>query len=266
MIYYSRDEVERIGRAGSCMRVLDGGKNTAFRYLSNFWLIVEQRDEAFTPHGLDGFWEAWITKWMSEQFETADLFIDVGANVGYYSMQAAKAGVKTVAFEPQDNLCQMIRESARLNRVEVQVFQKALSDHSGHIYIAVPDRHSGGAYISDKPPTEVNFTSEYVHVDPLDRSVNVVPGSKVVVKIDAEGAEPKIWAGMKNLYAVTDCTVILEWDGSRYDKEAFAQVLFDEYRNYVAVVDFDGSEKERVHWRQLAGLEGLHMVVVRKRG
>lgn len=268
MIYYSRDEVERIGRAGSCMRRFDNGKNMAFRYLSSFWLFVEPQDKAFTPHGADGFWESWITKWMSEQFEDADMFIDVGANVGYYTLMAAKAGVKTIAFEPQSRLCTMIRASLDVNKARnAEVVCRALSDKRGEIFLVVPDEHSGGAFLSEKnnPIIDLKFHSERVQIETLDRSVRVVPGRKVVVKIDAEGAEPNIWAGMQDTFAVTDCTVILEWDSSRYDAEAFGKSLFDGYLNYVAIVDYDGKEVERVHWRQLAQLEGLHMVVVRKR-
>jgi len=266
MIYFTREEVERIGKAGSSLWVSpDGEAGSAFRYLSSFWLLVEDQDEAFTPHGPDGFWEAWITRWISEKLQDADLFIDVGANVGYYTLMAAAAGVQTFAFEPNPDLCKMIERSTKINRVgsRVEIFQQALSDKKGTAFLNVPERHSGGAYLSEDRGEYV--VSHEVPMDTLDNSALRLSTSNVLIKIDAEGAEPKIWAGMQDWYQRHNCTVVLEWESSRFDCEAFGKSLFDDYKNYVAVVDFEGHEKEMTHWRQLAMRDGLEMVVVRKR-
>lgn len=267
MRYFSRDEVEKIGRAGSCLRYYDGDKHMAYRYLSRFWLFVEKQDEAFTPHGPDGFWEAWITRWLSEQLEDAKCFIDVGANVGYYTLMAATAGVRTLAIEPQSRLCTMIRESLKANNAKADVLNVAVSDKQGWVNLAVPVRHSGGAFLFDEEPNPLalNYRVENVWVDTLDHTVSIVPDSKTIVKIDAEGAEPKIWAGMQQVFQATDCTVILEWESVRFDAEAFGKSLFDEYRNAVSYVNYSGGETQLTHWKQLEQLPGLQMVVVRKR-
>lgn len=268
MRYFSRDEVERIGRAGSCLWHNPADYcGIAYRYLSSFWLMVEPMDEAFTPHGPDGFWEAWITKWISQELANTDLFVDVGANVGYYTMLAASSGVQTIAVEPNPNLCDYIKIARDLNRFHhVEILNEAFSDSDGEMFLVVPDRHSGGAYVVDEKDIPAGATTYKVDVTSIDHGlVRGYHNRKILFKVDAEGAEPKIWAGMRDYWKRYDCTMILEWDRTRYDAEQFAQSLFDNDKNYLAYVDSDGNEVEQTHWLQLSNLEGLQMVVVRKR-
>jgi FkbM family methyltransferase len=259
MRYNTRAEVERIGRAGSCLW-LDAPEGFAARYLSAFWLYLEKEDKAFTPHAPDGFWEAWITCWMSKQFDKFDTFVDVGANVGYYSMMAAKAGLLVTAFEPNPEIANMLRNSAILNRVEkrVGVWETALSDTRTVSRLFVPEGHSGGASLSD------GAEGVLVDVEPFDYLYSSIANKYVLMKIDAEGAEPKIWAGMQNFFAANHCTVILEWESARFDAEAFAKSLLANGENHAWYVDTAGNEVPLVHWRQFEMLKGIQMVVVRK--
>lgn len=255
MEYFDRAEVERIGQAGAMLYHRQHGPTG--RYLSQFWLYLEPNDQAFTPHATTGYWEAWITLWISNQLELADMFIDVGANVGYYTMLAAKSGVRTLAFEPNPELAKMLTWTSRLNRVndKVVVYQEALSDKPGEAVLWVPENHSGGGSI------ETNGEGFPVRVDTID---NIFKGSggNFLFKIDAEGSEPKIWAGMQNTFAVSNCTVLLEWEGSRYDPKPFAESLFAN-GNTVSLVNFAGAE-ESLTMQELISLDGLHMIVIRK--
>src|ERR1019366_3290126 len=46
-----------------------------------------------------GIWEPNLTRWIQERLSPDDTFIDVGANIGYYSLLAAKLGSQVVAIE-----------------------------------------------------------------------------------------------------------------------------------------------------------------------
>src|SRR5690349_5400593 len=147
MKYDSREEVERIGLAGSKKEIDKRG--TRFRYLSSFWLYVEEDDYAFTPHARSGFWEAWVTRWISEELEHCEYFVDVGANVGYYTMLAGTSRVRTYAVEPNPTLYDKLYDSATKNRCKdlVTILPVALADVRGTIRMLVPPKHSGGAWI-----------------------------------------------------------------------------------------------------------------------
>src|ERR1051326_7989731 len=130
MEYSSRAEVERIGRAGVAW--YEDGDAVIARALSSFWLFCERNDTAFTPWmKVDGFWEAWITAWMSREFVRNDHFIDVGANVGYYSMAAAKSGLHVTAYEPNPVVAELLERAVEYNRVNIDIHEIALSNRAG---------------------------------------------------------------------------------------------------------------------------------------
>jgi FkbM family methyltransferase len=250
MKYDSRRELEAIGRAGAKMVQDEHGLRA--RYLGNFWLYVEADDQAFTPHWQDGFWEAWVSVWMSQQFEKHNTFIDIGANVGYYSMMAAKAGIKTVAFEPNVDVAKLIAKSALVNRTKLDLIDMALADKSGYANLDIPEGHSGGAHLVD---------GNKVKVETLD-SFTRMKWQNALIKIDAEGSEPLIWAGMQKFLAKNgDWCVTLEWDRSRFDAEVFADQLLD--GNTVSLIDYDGCEPH-LSREQLLSIPDLRMIVVRK--
>lgn len=256
MIYHSRAELERIGRAGAALWP-NAPEGFAARYLSAFWLYLEENDEAFTPHAKDGFWEAWISVWMSKQFENHDHFVDVGANVGYYSMMAADAGLDVSAVEPIPHIAKMVEASSRLNRFDdrVAVHQAVLTNKRGNVKLSIPAGHSGGSHISTTGIDVVAETFDWLFAG---YSVDML------IKVDAEGAEPLIWDGMRRSWMKNNHTLILEWESVRFDTEAFGKALLAGGQNHVWYVDFAGNEIPLVHWRQLDALPGLQMVVVRK--
>jgi FkbM family methyltransferase len=251
MRFESRRELETIARVGAKMVSDEHGLRA--RYLSSFWLYVEADDQAFTPHWQDGFWESWVSVWMSQQFEKHETFIDIGANVGYYSMMAAKAGLSVKAFEPNQEVSKMLHRTAIINRTDVDIYNLALSDEAGYADLSVPDGHSGGGHLVD---------GKTVRVETLDMFNYRRDWFDPLIKIDAEGAEPKIWAGMQKFLSTReDWCVTLEWDKSRFDAEVFADQLLD--GNTVSLIDYDGCEPH-ISREQLLSIPDLRMIVVRK--
>lgn len=261
MIYHNRQEVERIGPAGS---FLDATEDVpCYRFLSSFWLYVEQDDRAFTPHAGSGYWEAWITAWMSREFDRHDLFVDVGANVGYYTLLAATHRIPVIAFEPQKKLVELVKRSLKRNRIDkVMVNRMALSDEFGNLTLVIPEFHSGGAALENGiSPAGINFTRETVVVEPFDRIVSVPETDRILVKIDAEGAEPKVIRGMKNTLETHLMTIVLEWESRRWeDPLAFAREL--EAIGPLSYVNED-SDEVAVTAEQLTAMGTMEMVVVR---
>lgn len=254
MRYETREEIERIGAVGAKLVRDDFGLRA--RYLSSFWLYIEEDDQAFSPHWRGGTWESWVSCWLSKQWHRTDLFLDVGANVGYFTMQAARAGVVTIPVEPNPKLAAMImlsRNANRLQELATPVWEMALSDYNGKATLWVPEGHSGGASLRD------SAEGFEVEVKRLDDHFNSWLTHRMLIKIDAEGEEPKIWAGMQKTFRDHICQVLLEWHGVRYDREAFADELF---RHDVYLIDYEGNEQPTTReW--LVSTNDLHMILVR---
>lgn len=252
MIYLSRDDVERIGRAGASY---DGQKA---RWLSSFWLHLEPQDTAFTPHWMEGYWESWITKWVSTELPNNDMFIDVGANVGYYTFMAASTGIPVIAYEPNPDVYALLEKSATENsfRTPVVMCNAALSDKFGSVTLSVPEGHSGAGSIAADMDGSVHYT---VPCGRLDQQGIQEEYQRILIKVDAEGAEPQIWAGMSGLRN-RKLTVFLEWAPSRYeDAGAFA----DELLQYnVSLINYQGIE-EPIQKHHLLGVQDWITIVVR---
>ncbi|QDK02948.1 methyltransferase [Streptomyces phage Braelyn] len=256
MKYFSRDDVEKIGRAGAMFEEDEHG--IRFRMLGSFWMYAEDDDEAMTPHFKNGlcYWESWVTKYISERVPTGAIFVDVGANVGYYSLWAAAHGCEVVAFEPNKHLVQMIENSAKANGFYIEVMPWALSDKNGKMNLYVPEHHSGAASLHHKLGKKTS-----VRVQKLDESYGFEPGSDVYIKIDAEGAEPFIWAGMQKTWETCNVVVFMEWSNARYS-ETFGHRLLDEAK--VSLIEYDGTARELTE-QELLGISDIRMIVLERK-
>ena len=123
-----------------------------------------------------------------------DLFLDIGANVGSYTVLASKVcGANSIAFEPDPKTAQALRRNVSLNEIEdrVQVKQIALGSHNGEIPFTVGlDTLNRVANVND-------HTSQIVVVKRLDDMPGV--GSAVFAKLDVEGFEDEVIEGGMSL-------------------------------------------------------------------
>ena len=62
------------------------------RVLGKYIMYVDPRDRGITPHlALNGFWEAWVTVALARLIQPGWRCVDVGANVGYFTLLMADA-------------------------------------------------------------------------------------------------------------------------------------------------------------------------------
>jgi FkbM family methyltransferase len=138
---------------------------------------------------------------------SGDTFIDVGANIGDWTLPAAKLVGPTgrvLAFEPVPHIAGALRKSAWANRfAQVRVFEAALSDHAGEVDFSVEKENSGGSRLGRMPDDPGRtFSGHRVKVTTLDDVVGA-EGLKAValVKIDVEGFEAEVLQGATRMLA-----------------------------------------------------------------
>jgi FkbM family methyltransferase len=142
-------------------------------------------------------------------------FVDVGANVGLFSLPAAKkvGSGKVFAFEPCGWTYEQLLENARINRASnLQPVRLALGDCPGEAILQVNSAGRDGLNTLGRPTHEHSkvVKTERVPVARLDdflkqRSVTSVD----VVKIDVEGAELFVLRGATGVLSRPDAPVIL---------------------------------------------------------
>lgn len=129
--------------------------------------------------------------WAVQQLlRPGDTFVDVGANVGYFTLLASKIvgrNGKVISFEPAPSNASRLRENVRLNQAEnVITYEFAVSDRPGTVRIG-RQREGGSATftIRIKESTAESWEVSAVQLDRiLDSQQNIR-----LIKIDTEGAE-----------------------------------------------------------------------------
>ncbi len=122
---------------------------------------------------------------ISSLFREGETFLDIGANVGGYSIRAAKHGMKVIAFEPNPDAASVLRENIRLNfpstntQVEVRQVALGLKDETAFLIL-----RGGRSEMADE--------GERVEVRRLDSySFDNIS----LIKIDVEGHEEAVLRG-----------------------------------------------------------------------
>lgn len=239
MEYKDRSHLEDIAKRGVSSRDVDG--TTFYKMMDTFEICVDQDDHGFAPHAEDGYWESWITLWMSKNIAPGSFVADIGANHGYYSLFLAAQDCPVHAYEPQEKLCALIAKSVEANNFEnLRVFQEAVSDKAGWAEFIVPIHHGMNATLTEPGYMPDGFETISVPTSKLDD----VQWDYDFIKIDAEGAENKIWDGMQEwLERNPEVVILMEWRYDRYpDPETFAQSIFEKMK--VTAVNFDGQEED----------------------
>ncbi len=134
-----------------------------------------------------------------------DLFVDVGANVGVYSVWAADLGAKVVALEPIPDAANQLVRNMHLNEYPVELHRVAAADSAGVGRITLDRGTMNSLTDSD------SASSLEVRLVPLDEVI----GDRVVrgIKIDVEGAEHLVMRGMRRALAEQRVDYIqLEWN------------------------------------------------------
>lgn len=154
-----------------------------------------------------------------------DRVLDVGANVGFFTLLAAAAvGHRghVSALEPVPANADVLEHNVRLNGFRsVDVTRAAAGDHVGEIRLGLdhPDLREGG--VSGHYTEDGGRDALTVPVVTLDEHLRDRPGLRLA-KIDVEGAEPRVLAGMGETLADNPPTaLLLEINPSALERQGF---------------------------------------------
>lgn len=148
------------------------------------------------------------------------LFVDVGANVGTYTIWAAEQGAEVIALEPAADTFGLLEENIALNGYRVTAVRAAAGDHCGSA------RFTAGLDAGNSLAANGPVLTDLVTIDSLigDRHVTGM-------KVDVEGFEIDVLRGAARALAERRIGLIqLEWNhASRFavgtDRHPVAELL-----------------------------------------
>jgi len=147
------------------------------------------------------------------EIEFNDVFFDIGANTGLYTLFAAKRcpTANVVAFEPYPPNVRLLKRDIDRNGLEnVDVWDVVLSNSTDTVEFNQPEQEDVG-YGSGSIESEEGGSDSTVEVTAKSGDELISDGEipiPNVVKIDVEGAEPLVVEGMENALSAPECRLV----------------------------------------------------------
>lgn len=220
--YRSKRTLEALCRARA-QPVYVGENEGLCRILGRYKLYVDTRDRGLCAHLLlDGFWEMGLTMHIARHVRAGMVAIDVGANFGYYTILLGALVGETghvVAIEPAPAAAAMLRRSVELNgfqSVTTVVEAAAGAGDAAHSLLYVPEREPKNAQIVASPEGLDAGAGTLHRVAQSSVDGLVADRHRVdFIKIDAEGAEEAVVAGMLATLRRDRPLLVLEFNAAR---------------------------------------------------
>lgn len=225
-----------------------GDYTAIVRILGRYKFYIDTRDRGFGSHLLlDGYWEIWLTQFCARNIQAGMVVVDVGANFGYYSVLLAElvgATGKLIAVEPNPHAMDFLKRSIDLNGFLRRThFEQSI----------LSDERTGAAplFVPHHEPKNATVVEPHFVANPLIGSIIDVPVTTVdqlcksydrvdFIKIDAEGAEQRIFGAMEETIARHKPMIVVEFNVERYtNSEEFISRLTAVYGT-LRRLDFKG--------------------------
>lgn len=161
-------------------------------------------------------WEPHVTQALQSLLTPGAVFIDIGANIGYFSLLAAplvgEQGT-VIAFEPNPDNCFLLAHSIRANGyTNIHVLPYAVTERAETLGLFAPFPLSNGQIISfleaSGQKEKVAHIIGSVALDDFLGDVERID----IIKMDIEGAEPQALRGMYRLLQLHRPSLITEFN------------------------------------------------------
>ncbi len=202
-------------------------------------VVLPAEDRSITPHVLrDGFFDKALTGFIGSKLKPGETFVDVGANVGLYSLLAAASvgpSGRIVAIEPSPALSELLRDNVLMNGFHdrIVVVSDAVGRAPGLAKLYTFTRHSGGTTLVSEVAARAaatNGESAIVHETKVNTLTAILEkhleSKPNLIKIDVEGAELQVIAGAVDYLAtVPRLRMIVEWHPSFMSPETMKELF-----------------------------------------
>ncbi len=179
-------------------------------------------------------WEKIVSEFLLSRVNSETIFLDIGANFGYFSCLIAShigsgVGGQVHAFEANPKIISLLKRNIEINwgMAPVHIYEVAVSDSPGLVTLNIPQGHAANASLG-KIKNGVEIDSIEINANSIDNLLSNVDRIDLA-KIDVEGAEFLVLKGMKKVLAKNpNLEIVMEWSpGQMNDLGVSANEVLD---------------------------------------
>lgn len=170
--------------------------------IGNNVFVLNQKDVGVSGMLALGVYEKFELELFRSTVKTNMTVIDIGANIGLYSVIAGEKASqgRVFSYEPENENFSILTENIKKNNLNnITAFKIALSNTQGTRSLYFTEDNRGTHSFADNRNTNWSIS---VNTDTLDNSLSMIipPVTNVdIIKMDVEGAEPLVFEGIKNI-------------------------------------------------------------------
>jgi len=234
--------------------------------VSDFIMGIPSEEWRFAMFlSLYGHFEPGTEKFFGSLIEKDMTFIDVGANLGIYSLIAGRAGSTVYAYEPTPNIFRILKENIAANGFEVKgnihPYNLAVADTEKRILFSVYKGLSGHNNMFDD-------TADRIEVEAVSLDHHITAEKIDIVKIDVEGAEYFVLKGMAEIISRnTDIKIILEFAPTHISKAGISPIEFIRFIKQlgfdIALIDGETGVLSRIENEKLISVYSENLFLAR---
>lgn len=158
-------------------------------------LLLNKNDPIVSGALSLGVYEAFFGSLYRRKLHSKMTVVDIGANLGYYTLIASKHTQRVIAFEPEpENAALLERTIERNSLANVTLIRKGLGEKAAMLTLSLHPDNKGKHTLL--PLSEKGVTSQEIAVTTLDTALAEIGVTHVdLIKIDIEGWEAKALRG-----------------------------------------------------------------------
>ncbi|MBP9817526.1 FkbM family methyltransferase [Candidatus Shapirobacteria bacterium] len=191
-----------------------------------------------------GKYEEYETLLMLNQVDSNSVVVDIGANIGYYTLLLAQKCKMVYAFEPDKECFEILKKNVEENGLKnVKLFNVAVGAKKEKRVLIKDKENLGNSHLTPPPYGHLPLTGEanilldnsyLVETDTLD---NILKNEQKIdlIKIDVQGWEPEVVEGAKGIIKKYSPTLFMEYNGGNIDflKKAYKNIWSIDYWFYI---------------------------------
>lgn len=190
-------------------------------------------------------YEEYETMLMQHQLLGKDVVVDVGANIGYYTLLMASMAKKVYALEPDVECFEILKKNVEENKLKNVVLLNIAASNKTEIRKFIIDKKNLGNSRLDSEDCHASAHNDEALARNDTRKIEKVSSVKCerledilcnehkidLIKIDTQGWEPEVIEGAKKIIKRDKPILFLEYSPSEYRDEKMKKYLKSIYKN-----------------------------------